>query len=239
MDEKDKSKSIESRKQELAEKYGINFEKLEIEQIKLAKELEIKDKIDFNLTERFGAVENIFIKNKVLSCIIVCDKDYEIIDRTYVFDKIRFPYVPGFRSYRELPAMTEAFDKLNEKPDVIFISGHGLTHPRLGLASHFSLVTGIPAIGVANSLIDCTVKDENTNKDREDVLKEDKKVGKVLISKPGSNPMFISPGDKITIKSAFDIAKSLINLPHKRPEPMHLASKYAKEVKKELAIGNE
>jgi len=229
--------SLESRKQELSKKYGINFDKLEEEQIKLAKDLEIKDKIDFSLAERFGAIDNIFIKNKVLSCIIVCDKDFEVIDRAYFYDKVRFPYFPGFRAYRELPAMVEAFNRLSEKPDVVFISGHGLIHPRLGLASHFGLVTGVPSIGVANSLIDCEVDGESN--DGVDVLKGREKAGKVLVTKLGSNPMFISPGNNITIKSAFDVSKSLINLPHKRPEPMHLASKYAKEVRKELSGGGE
>lgn len=226
-------KSLDSRKEELSKKYGIDFDKLEREQIKLAKELEIKDKIDFSLAELFGAVDNIFIKNKILSCIIVCDKDFEILDRSYVLDRVKFPYFPGFRAYRELPSMIQAYEKLNEKPDVVFISGQGLIHPRLGLAGHFSLATGVPTIGVSSSLIDCEVDGEV--KQAADILKGDKKVGKVLVSKPGSNPMFISPGDKITIKSAYDISEKFINLPHKRPEPMHLASKYSKDVKKELS----
>ena len=228
----DNDKSLDTRKQELSKKYGINFEKLEEEQIKLSKDLEIKDKIDFNLAERFGAIDNIFIKNKILSCIIVCDKDFEVIDRAYFYDKVKFPYFPGFRAYRELSAMIEAFERLNEKPDVVFISGQGLIHPRLGLASHFGLVTGVPSIGVSNSLIDCEVEGESN--DGSDILNQGKKVGKVLITKSGSNPMFISPGNNITIRSSFDVSKGLINLPHKRPEPMHLVGKYAKEVRKEL-----
>jgi deoxyribonuclease V len=231
----DNEKSLESRKQELSNKYGINFEKLEEEQIKLAKDLEIHDKIDFKLTESFGAIDNIFIKNKILSCITVCDKDFEVIDRAYFYDKVKFPYFPGFRAYRELTAMVEAFERLSEKPDVVFISGHGLIHPRLGLASHFGLVTGVPSIGVANSLIDCEVDGGDASKDGADILKNGKKVGKVLITKPGSNPMFVSPGNNITVKSSFDISRTLINLPHKRPEPMHLTGKYAKEVRKELS----
>ena len=229
---KDKEKSIDSRKDELSKKYGIDFDKLESEQIKLVKELEIKDKIDFSLVDKFGAVDNIFIKNKILSCFIVCDKNFEIIDQTYIFDKVKFPYYPGFRSYRELPAMTAAFEKLNEKPDVIFVNAQGIIHPRLGLASHLGLSTGIPTIGVSNSLIECEAKEE----DGSDITKNGKKLGKVLIVKLESNPLFISPGNNISIKTSYDLSKQLVNLPRKRPEPMHLASKYAKRVKKELMI---
>lgn len=217
------------RKQELSKKYNIDFDKLEKEQLKLAKELIIKDKIDFSLADKFGAIDNAFINNKILSCIIVCDKNFEIIDRAYVFEKVAFPYLPGFRSYRELPAMIKAFENLNEKPDVVFISGQGIIHPKLGLASHFGLVTNIPTIGISNSHSQCTIKDE-------DILKNNKKAGNVLKSKEGSNPMYVSPGHNISVKSAFELSKKLINLPHKRPEPMHLASKYAREVRKELII---
>ena len=214
-------------REELIKKYDIDIKKLEDEQIKLAKQLEIKDKIDFSLADKFGAIDIVFLKNKILCCIIVCDKDYEIIDRAYVYDKVRFPYLAGFRAYRELPAMIEAYEKLSERPDVVFIQGQGIIHPRLGLASHFSLSADVPVIGVSNSFIDCKVKDE-------DILCEDKKTGKIFISKPQSKPMYVSPGNQISIETSLKLCKRFINLPHKLPEPMHLAGKYSREVKKEL-----
>ena len=159
--------------------------------------MEIKDKIDFSLADRFGAIDIVFIKNKILCCIIVCDKDYEIVDRAYVYGKVRFPYLAGFRAYRELPAMMEVYDKLNEKPDVIFVQGQGIIHPRLGLASHFSLSADVPVIGVSNSLIDCKVKGE-------DILCKGKKKGKIFVSKPQSKPMYISPGNQISIDTSLE-----------------------------------
>jgi deoxyribonuclease V len=229
MEKENSEKNYLLRKAELSGKYGIDFDKLEKEQIKLAKELVIKNRIDFSLSDRFGGIDNTFINNKILSCIIVCDKNFEIIDRAYVFERVTFPYLPGFRSYRELPAMIKAFEKLNEKPDVIFIAGQGIIHPKLGMASHFGLSTGTAAIGVSNSYSNCEIKNN-------DILKKDKKVGKILLSKEGSNPMYISPGNNIDVKSAYELSQKLINLPHKYPEPLHLASKYAREVRKELAI---
>ena len=213
--------------EELIKKYGIDLESLKIEQIKLARELEIKDNIDFSLIDKFGAIENIFVGSKLLSCIIVCNKDFEVIDRSYVFEKTKFPYIAEFRNYRELEPMIMAFEKLNERPDVILIPAHGLTHPRLGLASHFGLATGVPTIGVSNVIVDCEIKDDN-------IFKDEKQVGKILKSKEKANPLFISPGNNLTIDTAYKIAESLIKPPHKKPEPMHLARKYAKEVKKEL-----
>jgi len=216
--------------EKLVKKYGIDLEKLEKEQIKLAEQLEIKDKIDFSLADKFGAFFNTFIKNKILSCIIVCNKDYEVIDRAYVFEKTSFPYLAGFRAYRELPAMMLAFSKLNEKPDVVFVSGMGIAHPRLGLASHFSLsADNVPSIGVANAVFDC--KEEGDY-----IFKDKKKVGKLLKTKPGSRPLYISPGNQISIETSHDLCKKFICLPHKLPEPMHLARKYGREVEDELKV---
>jgi len=227
-EEKQDNESEESRKEKLIKRYNIDLERLKREQLKIARELEIKDKIDFSLADSFGAVDNTFIDNKLLSCFIVCDKNFEIVDRSYAFEKVKFPYIPGFRNYRELPVMIEAFEKLSEKPDIIFVPAQGIIHPRLGLASHFSLATSVPTIGVSNAIVDCEVKGE-------DIVKDDNKVGKLLSVKPGSKPLFISPGNGITIESAIKLSKKLVRLPHKRPEPLHLAAKYARGVRKELS----
>jgi len=214
-------------REELIKKYEIDVEKLEKEQLELAKKLNIKDKIDFSLADKFGAFFISFVKNKILSCVIVCDKDFEVVDKAYAFEKAHFPYLAGFRAYRELPAMMLAFNKLNEKPDIVFVPGMGVVHLRLGLASHFSLSAGVPSIGVSNSIFGCDEK-------KEYIIKNSKKIGKKLVTKPGSRPIYVSPGNQISINTSYNLCKDFIKLPHKMPEPMHLARKYGREVEKEL-----
>ncbi len=215
---------------ELIEKYNINIESLKAEQIKLAKEINLKDSQDFSNAERIAAVENLIVKNQIISAVIVCDKEFNVIEQQYFLDKLRFPYLNEFRSYRELPVMVEAMNKLNENPDVVLIRGEGVTHPRLGIASHFALSIGIPVIGVADSIF------EGNNVSGENILKDKKKVGRVLQSKEKSNPLFISPGNNISVDSAYNFVKNMIKLPHKLPEPLHLAHKYAREVRDELKL---
>ena len=215
---------------EVIKKYGIDVKKLEEEQLKLAKQLEIEDQIDFSLADNIAAVDTNFIQNKILSSITIVDKDFEILDQTYFLDKVRFPYLPGFRAYRELPAIVEVFNKLGNKPDVVFVSGQGITHQRLGIASHLGISIGVPVIGIANTIRDCEIKGE-------DIYRDGKKVGKVLHVKPESRPLYVSPGDGISIESAYKLAKEFVRLPHKLPEPMHIAGKYGRAVKKELGLG--
>jgi deoxyribonuclease V len=218
------------RRKELSKKYNIDFDKLEKEQIKLSKELVIKDKIDIKLCDKFAGIDTIFIKNKILSCAVICNLNFEIIDKAYCSEKITFPYLAGFRSYREIPTMIKALMNLKEKPDLIFIQGQGISHPRLGIASHFSLAAGgIITIGVSNSSHENIVSGEN-------ILKENKIVGKVFQSKEKSNPLYISPGNNISIESALQITKKMIKPPHKNPEPLNLACKFSREIKKELEL---
>jgi deoxyribonuclease V len=228
--------SIKMDKEELIKKYGIDLPSLEKEQVNLAKQLELKDKIDFSLADKFGAFFTTFIGNKILCCIIICDKNYELVDRAYAFEKVTFPYLAGFRAYRELPAMMMAFNKLNEKPDVVLVPGYGISHPRLGLASHFSLMASVPSIGVSNTLVECDSGGKET--DGELIMKNSKKVGKVLQIKTGSRPMYVSPGNLISVDTSYKLCKQFVNLPHKFPEPMHLAKKYGREVEKELKREN-
>lgn len=213
--------------EELARKYKIDLKKLEQEQEKLAKQLVLKDSMDFSTAERIAAIDNAFFENKIISACVLVDADFEVIEQEYFSNKLSFPYLSGFRAYRELPSMIEAFNKLEEKPDVVFISGHGISHPRLGMASHFSISTGVPTIGVASSLLAGEVKGE-------DIVLNGKKVGKILQLKQGSNPLYISPGNSISIESAYKLAKNFVKLPHKIPEPLHIAHKYSKQIREEL-----
>ena len=212
---------------ELAQRFGLDLEALKKEQIKLAKGIGLKDSQDFSVATRFGAIETIIVNNRIISVVIVCDKEFNIIEQQYFLDKLRFPYLNEFRSYREMPSIVEAYNKLNEKPDVVFIRGHGITHP-----SHFALFTGVPTIGVSENLFDVDSVDEK----KDEILKDGKKVGMILKSKKKANPLYISVGSKISLPTAYNLTKSFIQEPHKMPEPLHLAHKYARSVKEELKL---
>lgn len=43
---------------------------------------------------------------------------------------IRFPYIPGLFSFRELPHIVKALRHLNTSPDLIICDGQGIAHPR-------------------------------------------------------------------------------------------------------------
>ena len=201
--------------------------KLKKEQLALAKKVVIKD--EFDEIKLVGGVDQAFRDNEIISAVVVCDyKTMKVIERKSACVKATFPYIPSYLSYREAPAIVATVSKLENKPDVLLVDGHGIAHPRkIGLASHVGLLLDIPTIGVAKNLLCGEVKEDKI------VIGEEVR-GFSLVAKEHANPIFVSPGHKVSLKSSLEIVKNCMRLPHKLPEPLHLAHKNANKIRKEL-----
>lgn len=128
----------------------------------------------------------------------------QTIDQAVARTATRFPYVPGLLSFREIPALLEAFRQLRTAPDMILCDGQGYAHPRrFGLACHLGLILEIPAIGVAKTRLVgthgrvpekrgswCPLTDKNET------------IGAVLRTRVGVRPVYISVGHRICLESA-------------------------------------
>ena len=93
----------------------------------------------------------------MFSAVVVLDlaslKPLEKIRIRYK-NKSTFPYVPGYLSFREGPALLEAIRKLRTEPDVFIFDGQGIAHPRgIGIAAHLGVTLDKPSIGCAKSLL--------------------------------------------------------------------------------------
>lgn len=115
-----------------------------------------------------------------------------------------FPYIPGFLSFREIPALLEALDKLNTIPDLILCDGQGIAHPRrMGIAAHLGVILDMPTIGVAKSRLIGTHDELGTEKgDWQPLRDKDEIIGAVLRSRTNVKPLYISPGHKISLPTA-------------------------------------
>lgn len=114
------------------------------------------------------------------------------------------PYIPGFLSFREYPALLAAWEQLQQKPDLVFVDGHGISHPRrLGVASHFGLLVDVPTIGVAKKRLCGKFAPLDAATGALAPL-EDKgeQLGWVWRSKARCNPLFISTGHRVGADSA-------------------------------------
>jgi deoxyribonuclease V len=139
------------------------------------------------------------------------------------------PYIPGLLSFRELPALLEALDRLPTAPDLCFVDGHGIAHPRrLGIAAHFGLATGLPSIGVAKKVLVGTARNTLHETRGAFVPLRDggAQVGWLLRSKPGCNPLVVSPGHRVAMPSAPQLVMRWCGR-YRLPEPTRLADRLA------------
>lgn len=115
-----------------------------------------------------------------------------------------FPYVPGLFAFRELPALVAALERLTTTPDLLVCDGHGLAHPRrFGLACHLGVLTGVPTIGVGKTPLvgtwDEPAPERGAWSDLED---RHEVVGRVLRTRTGVKPVFVSVGSGIDLDTA-------------------------------------
>ncbi|WP_199099155.1 deoxyribonuclease V [Dyella sp. ASV21] len=140
----------------------------------------------------------------------------------------RMPYIPGLLSFRELPAALLALEQLPRTPDLVFVDGHGVAHPRgLGIAAHLGVVTGLPTIGVGKSILVGTHEEVGPRKgERVPLLYKGKVIGWVLRSKDRTRPLIVSPGHRVSMASAPALVLAYCTT-YRLPEPTRLADRLA------------
>ena len=141
----------------------------------------------------------------------------------------RMPYIPGLLSFRELPALLAALDALRERPDLAFVDGHGIAHPRrLGIAAHFGVATGLPSIGVAKKILTGEARMAlHEMRGAFTPLRSGKEqIGWLLRSKPGCLPLIVSPGHRVAMPSAPELVMRYVGK-YRLPEPTRLADRLA------------
>lgn len=145
-----------------------------------------------------------------------------------------FPYVPGLLTFREGPALLEAFRRLEKKPDLIFFDGQGLAHPRrLGLASHLGLFLDTPSIGCAKSRLVGRYTQPPENKGSWTRLTHrGELVGAVLRTRRGVSPVFVSVGHRVDLDSAVSLTLSACRK-YRLPEPIRAAHRLVSRLKTE------
>ncbi|YCH30263.1 deoxyribonuclease V [Erwinia sp. D4-22] len=140
------------------------------------------------------------------------------------------PYIPGFLSFREYPALLAAWELLEQKPELLFVDGHGISHPRrLGVASHFGMLVDVPTIGVAKRRLCGRFEplDEEPGA-QQPLMDKGEKIGWVWRSKKRCNPLFVSTGHRVSIDTALQWVQNCM-AGYRLPEPTRWADAVASE----------
>ncbi len=140
-------------------------------------------------------------------------------------------YIPGFLGFREVPAIINAYKQLRQKPDLILVDGHGISHPRgLGIASHLGVLLDCPTVGVAKSIMTGELEsDLEQPLGSIAYLKQgNQTIGAALRTKMNSLPVYVSTGHKVGLESAIKWVLHCTTR-YRLPEPTRLAHLHANQ----------
>ncbi len=156
--------------------------------------------------------------------------ELKLVDQAIAQIPTTFPYIPGFLSFREIPAILPAFEQLKIIPDLLLCDGQGYAHPRrFGLACHLGVLLDLPSIGVAKSLF--VGKHEKVGIEKGSyqlLIDRDETIGLVLRSRTKVKPIYISIGHKISLMTAKDYVMSCLTK-YRLPETTRWADKLASD----------
>jgi len=167
--------------------------------------------------------------DRAVACIVVMVwGSWKILAVATAVDKVQFPYIPGLLSFRELPVILKAVDRLSEWPDFFMVDGAGMAHPRFfGLACHLGVVSGCPSVGVAKSrLVGTHDPLPEARGSRVPLLVGGRVTGTVLRSRSGVRPLYVSPGHSVSLETSADLVLASCTR-FRLPEPIRAAHKLA------------
>jgi len=145
------------------------------------------------------------------------------LERIVMEGDARFPYVPTYLAFRELPLVAPLMHLLGDRT-VLMYDGNGILHPDgFGVASHAGVVFDVPSIGVAKKLLCGTVRGQDR------VVMNGRVVGYLMGE--GSRPVFVSPGHRISSRETLEITKRFLK--SRVPEPTRLAHIEANAARRE------
>jgi len=136
--------------------------------------------------------------------VVLSYPEMEVVEVKVIEREPTFAYRPGLLSFREIPVIVAAWEKLTLDPDLILVDGQGLAHPRrFGLASHLGLLLDKPSIGCAKSRLTGTFEPPAKEVGSYSYLSDAGEViGTVLRTRNSVKPIYVSIGHKMDLAGA-------------------------------------
>jgi len=138
--------------------------------------------------------------------VVIDTASGETVAEATATERARFPYVPGYLSFREAPPVLAAWNALGLRPDLLVVDGQGYAHPRrCGIACHLGILLDLPTIGCAKSRLIGTHDTPGPEPgDAVPLIYDEERVGTVLRTRRRSLPLYVSIGYAITLDEAVE-----------------------------------
>jgi deoxyribonuclease V len=139
--------------------------------------------------------------------VVLSFPDLSVVEVRGYESRLTFPYVPGLLAFREITSVVGALREVESEVDAVIFDAHGLAHPRgMGLASHLGIFVDVPSVGCAKSRLVGEHEEPGPKKgDTADLVYRKKVVGKVVRTRPGVSPVYVSVGNRIDLVSSVDL----------------------------------
>ncbi|MCX4026398.1 deoxyribonuclease V [Endozoicomonas sp. SM1973] len=143
--------------------------------------------------------------NQLIAAVVVLNAStLQIVETATASGFAQFPYIPGLFSFRELPPLIKALEKLSMEPDLIICDGQGIAHPRrFGLACHLGVLYNIPTIGCGKTrLIGEAGTIERVRGSCAELIDNEEVIGCVLRTQSDVKPIYVSIGHRVCLATA-------------------------------------
>ena len=176
-----------------------------------ARELQNRLRTQVIASDRFGTINtvagvDIGLKKDIAraSVVVLSFPELQVVDSEVAECPVRFPYIPGLLSFREIPPLLTAFSRLQTAPDLVIVDGQGIAHPRrFGLASHLGLILDKPTIGCAKSRLWGRYEEPGLEQGAyTELTDKDEVIGVVVRTRTNVRVVYVSIGHKISLDSA-------------------------------------
>jgi deoxyribonuclease V len=198
---------------------------------RISKKVEIQDAFP-NPPKNILGIDTAYSGNTGFTAgILLSWPDLDLLEKFGNINKIYFPYIPTLLSFREGPIIMKLLNKISQKPDIIMINSHGIAHPQFcGCASYVGVLTNSATIGIAKRKLCGEVDSSKEESYFGNLFFENKLVGGILNLGNKSREIVISPGHKITLKTALEVTIKSLNQ-GRFPIPIELAHQEAKKMR--------
>ncbi|HEX2181243.1 MAG TPA: deoxyribonuclease V [Rubrobacteraceae bacterium] len=151
---------------------------------------------------------------------------------------LEFPYVPGLLSFREMPSLLGALEKVETDVDVVILDAQGLAHPRrMGLASHIGLFLDVPTVGCAKTVLVGKFEEPGTEKgSATDMVHRGEVVGRAVRTRERVSPVYVSVGDGIDLDGSVELVLACCTR-YRLPEPTRQAHNAANRLRRGEGLG--
>jgi len=215
--------------------FDVDYREAVLIQNNLTQYLSLKFPFDQKWIRLIAGVD-VSYEEKDIACAVIIILSYpelELVEVVHAREKVHFPYVPGFLSFREGPVVSAALQLIKNGPQIFFFDGQGIAHPRgLGLASHMGVLYNITSIGVAKSNLVGKYDEPPPEKGQYSWIQyHDRPIGAALRTRSGVKPIFVSPGHRIDFQNAIDWTMR-VTRKYRIPEPTRIAHQYSEKLKK-------